>query len=61
VALCVFTAWDPSTKLMVALLFALIYIAVPLILLLSLMSEKRWMKIFRTNELIDKVMRKRDQ
>lgn len=60
VALCVFTSWEPSTKLMVALIFAFIYIAVPLILLLSLMSERRWMRIFRANELIERVMRKKE-
>ena len=60
VALCVFTSWEPSTKLMVALIFAFIYIAVPLILLLSLMSERRWMRIFRANELIERVVRKKE-
>lgn len=57
VALCVFTAWAPETKLMVALIFAFIYIAVPLLLLMSLMSEHRWMKIFRADELVAKVIR----
>lgn len=57
VALCVFTPWEPTTKLIVALMFALIYIGVPVILLLNLMSERRWMEIFHANDLVQKVMR----
>lgn len=57
VALCVFTSWAPETKLMVALIFAFIYIAAPLVLLMSLMSERRWMKIFRADELVAKIIR----
>lgn len=58
VALCVFTSWAPGTKLLVALGFAVIYIAVPLALLSSLMSERRWMKLFQADELVEKIVRK---
>ncbi len=59
VALCVFMPWEPTTKLIIALLFALIYIAVPVFLLMTLMSERRWMKIFHADELVQKVMRQK--
>lgn len=59
VALCVFAPWTPETKLIVALTFALIYIVVPVALLSSLMSERRWMKIFHADQLVQNIMRKK--
>jgi hypothetical protein len=59
VALCVFMPWAPETKLIVALIFALIYIAVPVFLLLTLMSERRWLKMFHADELIQNIIRKK--
>ncbi len=59
VSLCVFMPWAPETKLIVALIFALIYIAVPIFLLMTLMSERRWMKIFRADELVQNIISKK--
>lgn len=58
VALCIYMPWAPETKLIVMLVFAALYIGLPLIALLTLLSERRWMQMFKVNDLIERVMRK---
>ncbi len=60
VALCVYMPWTPDTKLIVLLSFAAVYIGVPLIALMSILSERRWLKLFKVDELVAKVVRKRE-
>ncbi len=60
VALCVYMPWAPETKLIVLLSFAAVYIGVPLIALMSVLSERRWLKLFKVDELVAKVVRKRE-
>lgn len=52
VALCLFMPWPPMTKALVAGAFGAVYIAVPLVVALVLMSEQRWMRLTRANELM---------
>jgi hypothetical protein len=60
VALCVYMPWGSETKLIVLLSFAAVYIGVPLIALMSVLSERRWLKLFKVDELVAKVVRKRE-
>ncbi len=49
VALCIYMPWGPETKLIVLLSFAAVYIGVPLIALMSVLSERRWLKLFKVD------------
>lgn len=59
VALCVYMPWSPETKLLVVLLFAIVYIAVPAFILMSLMAEKRWMRASGASKLVAKIAESR--
>ncbi len=58
VALTSYMPWAPETKLIVLLAVALIYISVPLIILISILSEKRFLKLFKVDELVARIVRK---
>lgn len=58
VALCLFMPWEPSTRLWVAMVFAIVYLAVPVILASMLLSERRWMRIFHVDDLIREISAK---
>lgn len=58
-ALCLFMPWDTTTRLWVALAFAAIYVAIPIIVAAMALSEKRWMRFFHVDELVDEVAGKR--
>jgi len=57
-ALCLFMPWQPQTKTLVACAFGAVYIAVPFVVATVLMSEKRWMRMTRADELLDNVIGK---
>jgi nitrate reductase gamma subunit len=57
IALCMFMPWSPETKAIVAIVFGAVYVLVPLITIVMLLSEKRWMKMTRSDELIRKVLK----
>ncbi len=59
IALCLFMPWSAETKAIVAISFALVYIIVPLILLLTIFSQKRWMRISKANELVNSILEKK--
>ena len=59
IALCLFMPWSAETKAIVAIAFALVYIIVPLILLIVVFSQKRWMRIFKANELVSSILDKK--
>ncbi len=44
-ALLVSMPWEPATKAVVGLAVGAVYLVVPAIALISLLSEKRWMRI----------------
>jgi hypothetical protein len=52
VALCLFMPWTAETKTIVAASFGAAYIVIPLIAVMALFSEKRWMKATRADALL---------
>lgn len=59
IALCLYMPWSAETKGIVAISFALVYIIVPLILLLMVFSQKRWMRISKANDLVSSILEKK--
>jgi len=59
IALCLFMPWSAETKAIVAISFALVYIIVPLILFIIVFSQKRWMRIFKADELVSSILDKK--
>ncbi len=57
-ALCLFMPWQPQTKALVACAFGAVYITVPLVVAVLLMSEKRWMRMTRADDLVRNVLSK---
>ena len=55
-ALCLFMPWSPQTKAIIAISFGAVYIIVPLIIMLTVFSQKRWMKISGANDLVNNVL-----
>lgn len=58
VALLLFMPWQPETKAIVGLVIGIIYLLIPAIALLFLLSEKRWMKLTGTNDILKKLLDK---
>lgn len=59
ISICLFAPWSPATKLLVMLIFAVVYIAAPAALLMSFMSEKRWMKMTNGRQMVQKIVGRR--
>lgn len=57
-ALLLFMPWQPETKAIVGLVIGFIYLLIPAIALLFLLSEKRWMKLTGTNDILKKLLDK---
>ena len=57
VALCIFMPWTPETKAIVAVAFAAAYIIVPLIAVMTLFTQKRWMKASRADKLLEEALK----
>lgn len=57
-ALCLFMPWQPQTKAFVACAFAVVYLVAPFLVATLLMSEKRWMRMTRADELLKNVIGK---
>lgn len=55
-ALCLFMPWEPLTKAIVASAFGAVYVIVPVALAVTLMSEKRWMKLTKADKLLSNVL-----
>ena len=55
-ALLLFTSWEPSTKALVGVIIGAIYLLVPVITLISLLSEKRWMRLTGATDLLRKLV-----
>ena len=58
IALLLFMPWEPQTKAIVGVIIGAAYILVPLIVVASLLSEKRWVRMSRVNELLKDVGRR---
>ena len=55
-ALCLFMPWQPDTKAWVACTVGTVYLLVPLIVGIVLMSERRWMRMTRADGLVRDVL-----
>jgi hypothetical protein len=58
VALCLFMPWAPETRAIVAASIGAAYIIIPVIVVLVLFSEKRWMKASGAAKLVKAALRK---
>jgi hypothetical protein len=56
VALLLFMPWEPATKAMVGIIIGAIYLIVPAISLISLLSEKRWMRVTGATDVLRKLV-----
>lgn len=54
-ALLLFMPWDPTTKAVVGIVVGSVYLLVPAAALLSLLSEKRWMRLTGATEVLRKL------
>jgi CBS domain containing-hemolysin-like protein len=52
VGLCLFMPWSPETKAIVAVSTGAAYIIIPLIVIMVLFSQKRWMRFSRADVLL---------
>jgi heme/copper-type cytochrome/quinol oxidase subunit 4 len=57
--LCLFMPWTPQTKAILVLAFSAVYIVVPLILILTGFSQKRWMKASGAKDLMENVLKRK--
>ena len=57
VALCLFMPWQPLTKALVGCTVGAIYLFVPLVVVVVLMSEKRWMRMSRADVMVKDVLK----
>lgn len=57
VALCLFMPWTPETKAIVGVSFGAAYIIIPLIVMMALFSEKRWMKGSKADEIMKEALK----
>lgn len=58
ISICLFSDWETNVKLIVALSFGFVYIVAPALLLIALMSEKRWLRIFHADKLVQNITTK---
>lgn len=54
-ALLLFMPWEPTTKAVVGIIIGSIYLLVPAIGLISLLSEKRWMRLTGATDVLRKL------
>ena len=59
IALCLYMPWSFDTKAIVAISFAFVYIIVPLVILILVFSQKRWMRISKANDLVGSILDKK--
>lgn len=58
VALCLFMPWKAETKVIVAASVGAAYVIVPLAVVMSLLAEKGWMKMFQADKLVKEALKK---
>jgi len=51
-ALLLFMPWEPTTKAVVGTIIGAIYLLVPAVALISLLSEKRWMRLTGASDVL---------
>jgi len=52
IALCLFMPWSPEVRTIVAASFGAVYLIVPLIVVMALFSQKRWMRVSGAGKLV---------
>jgi hypothetical protein len=55
-ALLLFMPWEPNTKAVVGIIIGAIYLLVPVVALISLLSEKRWMRLTGATDILRKIV-----
>jgi hypothetical protein len=55
---CLFMPWNPETRAIVAVAFGAAYLLVPLVAMIVLFSEKRWMKASRADKLVKEALKR---
>ena len=55
-ALLLFMPWEPTTKAVVGIIIGVAYLVVPAITLISLLSEKRWMRLTGATAVLRKLV-----
>ena len=55
-ALLLFMPWEPATKAVVGIIIGAIYLLVPAAALISLLSEKRWMRLTGATDVLRKLV-----
>ena len=51
-ALLLFMPWEPATKAVVGIVIGAVYLLVPAVALITLLSEKRWMRLTGATEVL---------
>jgi type VI protein secretion system component VasK len=57
IALCLFMPWTSETKAIVAAAFGAAYIIIPLMAVMALFRQKRWMKATKADKLLKEVFK----
>jgi hypothetical protein len=55
-ALLMFMPWEPTTRAIVGIVIGAIYLIVPALTLISLLSEKRWMRLTGATDILRKIV-----
>ncbi len=55
-ALLLFMPWEPATKAVVGIIIGALYLLVPAAALISLLSEKRWMRLTGATDVLRKLV-----
>ncbi len=55
-ALLIFMPWEPISKAIVGIVIGAVYLLVPVVALIALLSEKRWMRITGATEVLRKLV-----
>jgi hypothetical protein len=58
IALCLFMPWTPETRAIVAISVGAAYVVIPLIVMMVLFSEKRWMRAARMDKVLKEALKR---
>lgn len=56
IALLIFMPWEPQTKAIVGVVVGAVYLIVPLVATLPLLSEKRWLSVTGVGDTVKKIL-----
>jgi hypothetical protein len=56
-ALLLFMPWSPTAKAVVGIVIGAVYLLAPIIALISLLSEKRWMRLTGATDILRKLVK----